>query len=250
MTIWQAVILGAVQGITEFFPISSSGHLVVLQSLFGLKESLAFDVFLHLGTLASILIYFRKDIAALLKDIKSVLLMIAASIPTAIIGFSFKDAVEKFFGMPNLVGYMLMLTGLVLLAASLYNKFMAPRRELGFINSIIIGIAQGIAVMPGISRSGATIGIGILCGLDKEKAFKFSFLLAIPAILGASILQLHKIVQGIAGKDAICFFAGGLVAMVVGLAAIKILLNALIRNKLYIFGLYCILAGTLIIIFI
>lgn len=250
MTIWQAVILGAVQGITEFFPISSSGHLVVLQSLFGLKEEFVFDVFLHLGTTAAILIYFRKDIIALLRNIKLVLLIITASIPTAIIGFFFKDAVEKFFGMPNVVGYMLILTGILLLAANFYQKFMLPGRELGFINSIIVGIAQGIAVMPGISRSGATIGTGILCGLEKEKAFKFSFLLAIPAVLGASMLKLHKITQGIAGKDAICFIVGGLVAMVVGLATIRILLNALIRNKLYIFGLYCILVGSLIIIFI
>jgi len=250
VTIWQAVILGVVQGITEFFPISSSGHLVVIQSLFGLKEELAFDVFLHFGTLAAILIYFRKDIIALLKDIKLVLLIITASIPTTIIGFLFKDAVEKFFGMPNVVGYMLILTGALLLAASFYQRFMLPMRGMGFLNSIIIGIAQGIAVMPGISRSGATIGAGILCGLEKELAFKFSFLLAIPAILGASILKFHKIEQGITGKDAICFIVGGLVAMVIGLAAIRILLNALIKNKLYIFGLYCVLAGALIIIFI
>lgn len=250
MTIVQAIILGAVQGITEFFPISSSGHLVVLQSLFGLKEQLVFDIFLHLGTTAAILIYFRKEIIALLTDVRSIALIIAASIPTVIIGFLFKDAVEKFFGMPNVVGYMLIITGILLFAANFYERFMLPRRSLGFINSIIIGIAQGIAVMPGISRSGATIGIGMLCGIDKEKAFKFSFLLAIPAVLGASVLKIHKIGQGITGKDAVCFIAGGLVAMVVGLIAIKILFNALVRNKLYIFGIYCFLIGAIIIIFI
>ncbi|MCX5686113.1 MAG: undecaprenyl-diphosphate phosphatase [Candidatus Omnitrophica bacterium] len=250
MTIAQAMILGAVQGITEFFPISSSGHLVVLQSLLGLKEEFAFDVFLHLGTTAAILIYFRKEVTSLLTDIRSIALIVAASVPTFIIGLSFKDAVEKFFGMPNVVGYMLVLTGILLLAASFYERFMLPRRGLGFINSVIIGIAQGIAVMPGISRSGTTIGTGMLCGIDKEKAFRFSFLLAIPAVLGASVLKLHKIGQGIAGKDAGIFIAGGLVAMAVGLAAIRILFNALIRNKLYIFGIYCVLAGALIIIFI
>ena len=195
MGIFQAIIFGIVQGITEFFPISSSGHLVILQALMGLKEpQLAFDIFLHLGTLLSILIFFRKDILRLFgEDKRLFLLLVIASIPTFIIGFLFKDTVERFFAMPKVVGSMLGLTGAWLVLASLYTKRQPVKKGPGILNSILIGIAQGVAIMPGISRSGATIATGILTGLDRELSFKFSFLLAIPAILGASILKAHEI---------------------------------------------------------
>ncbi len=250
MTLLQAVVLGIVQGITEFFPISSSGHLVIFQSLFGLKEpQLAFDVFLHFGTLISIIVFFRKDIISLFgENRKTLLFIIIASVPTFIIGFFAKDAVEKFFGMPRIVGFMLCLTGVWLFAAYIYCKYSRKKeRGLGVVNSIIVGIAQGIAVMPGISRSGATIATGMLSGLSKEEAFRFSFLLALPAVFGASVLKAHKITEGVMGEDAVLFLAGGMIAAITGFIAIKVLLRLIKADKFQLFGIYCVLAGILII---
>lgn len=257
MTLAQAVTLGAVQGITEFFPISSSGHLVIMQGLFGMKEpQLAFDIFLHLGTLVSILVFFRTDILALLgKDRKMLVPLIAASVPTFIIGFFFKDIVETYFGMPKVAGYMLLVTGAWLTAAALYSRYAARAGKNvkswpGLVGSLVVGTAQGVAVMPGISRSGATIATGIMAGLDGQAACRFSFLLAIPAIAGASLVKAHGISAGLTTGDAARFAAGGLVAMFVGILAIKYLLRIVKANKLYLFGIYCFLAGILIIILI
>ena len=251
MTLPQAVILGAVQGIAEFLPISSSGHLVIIQGIFHMKEpQLAFDIFLHLGTLASIFIYFRKEILSLFSRDKLLAFhIVVASIPTFIIGFLLKDAVEELFSRPHIVGYMLIVTGLLLIAATLYNRLnrAKPRERIGIINSLIVGVAQGIAVIPGISRSGATIGAGILSGIDKEKAFRFSFLLAIPAILGANLLKCGNIGAGFVSGDCLYLLSGAFVAMIVGLVSIGLLLRVVKTNRLYLFGIYCILAASLII---
>ncbi len=252
VAVFEAIILGIVQGLTEFFPVSSSGHLVILQGLFGLKEpQLAFDVFLHVGTLAAVLVYFRHDIRWLFgKNRKDLVYIITASIPTFLIGFLFKDAVERFFGMPKVVGYMMLVTGLALIATTVYtrlNKHAGGKKQ-SVANSVVIGVAQGIAVMPGISRSGATLSAGILSGLNHHTAFRFSFLLSVPAILGATGLKAVKIGQSLAAGDAVSFIAGALTAMVVGLFAIDVLLRLVKDNKLYLFGIYCILAGAAVII--
>lgn len=252
MSIFQAVILGVIQGITEFFPISSSGHLVIAQSLFGLEEPrLAFDIFLHLGTLLSVLIFFRNDIIRLFTTGRKLgFLLVVASLPTFIIALLFKDLVESYFGMPKQVGCMFIITGAWLAAAYFYDIFRRARatRQPGLANSFIIGIAQGIAIMPGISRSGATISTGILAGLEKAEAVRFSFLLAAPAILGASVFKMRNIAQGATGADALSFIAGGVAAMLAGLAAIKFLLDLVKKGKLYYFAVYCILAGSFVII--
>ncbi len=252
MNITQALILGIVQGITEFFPISSSGHLVLLQSLFGLKEpQIAFDIFLHFGTLVAIVIFFCRDILRLFTSDKRLLyFLVIASVPTAIIGFLFKDVVEKFFGMPKVVGYMLLITGLWLSLASLYIKRIGTKKDLGVANSLIIGVAQGIAVMPGISRSGATIATGIMTGLDKELSFRFSFLLAIPALLGATALKINNIKSGILGNESAYFLIGAITSMIMGLITINVLLKLVRKNQLYLFGIYCILIGFLTILLI
>jgi len=251
MTILQAILYGIIQGITEFFPISSSGHLVIFQNIFGLKEpQIAFDICLHLGTLVSILIFFSKDIIDLFgKDKKMLYALILASIPTGIMGFLLSGQIEKLFGMPVIVGYMLILTGVWLALATLYTMFKHThiRSTPGVLNSIVVGIAQGAAIIPGISRSGATIATGILSGMDKETAFRFSFLLAIPATLGATLLKAGKIESQMMSGDAINFIVGGLTAMVVGNFAVASLLKLLKNNQLYVFGIYCILAGSLII---
>ena len=265
MNIFQAIILGVIQGITEFFPISSSGHLMIFQALFGMKEPmLAFDIFLHFGTLVAIAIFFHKDIINLFADRplstdagrptrstggrSAMVYLIIATIPTAIIGFLFKDAVENLFGMPKAVGAMLVVTGAWLFFASARSKKVKEPSKLNFLNSFIIGIAQGIAVVPGISRSGATIGAGLATGLEREVAFKFSFLLAIPAVAGACILKAHKITTVLANGESFIFLAGAVAAALTGLIAMRILLGLVKKNKLSFFGIYCILAGILVII--
>ncbi len=251
MNLPQSIILGIVQGITEFFPISSSGHLVIIQGLFGMKEpQLAFDIFLHIGTLISVLIYFRKDIIKIVtKDRFTAVYLIAASIPTFIIGLMFKDIVEELFARPRIVGYALLATGVLLLSAAFYLRFNRTKehKKIGIINSILIGAAQGVAIIPGISRSGATIVAGILSGIDKEEAVKFSFLLSIPAILGATIFKCQDIGSSLTSAALPYFISGGLAAAITGIFSISVLLKAVKGDKLYIFGIYCILAASVVI---
>lgn len=262
MTPPQAIILGIIQGITEFFPVSSSGHLVIFQALFGMKEpQLAFDIFLHFGTLVSIIVFFHKDIVNLFSRVdcqgqptrffRSTLFYIAiATVPTFIIGFFFKDTVEGLFADPRLVGAMLLVTGAWLFFASRRSKNIKEPSGLNLLNSIVMGIAQGLAVVPGISRSGATIGAGLATGLGRENAFRVSFLMAIPAIAGACILKAHKITTVAAKGEALMFLAGGTAAAVTGVITLRALLGIVKNNKLSFFGIYCILAGILVIILI
>ncbi len=253
MTISQAVISGIVQGITEFFPVSSSGHLALLHALLGFKQPmLAFDIFLHFGTLVSIVVFFRKDIVNMFRKDRTLLkFVIIGSIPTFIIGILFKDIVESFFAMPRLIGSFLVLTGIFLLFASfsaIYWKIAHRSRPLGTVNSVIIGIAQGISVLPGVSRSGATIGTGLIAGLNEEAALKFSFILSLPAVLGANLLKAHQICGNLVSIETVPFIAGALTAMVVGFFAIKVLLGILRKNMFFLFGIYCILIGSAAII--
>lgn len=251
MNLGQAIVLGIVQGITEFFPISSSGHLVIFQTLFGLNEpQMAFDIFLHVGTSAAVIIFFREDILKLFgDDRKTLFLILIASIPTFIIGFFFKDALEGFFGAARIVGYMLIITGIWLgLASRMASSRTGQKKELGPVNSVIIGLSQGIAVIPGISRSGATIATGMVLGIEKEKACRFSFLLSLPAVLGAAALKAHKISAQLASKELIIYLAGGLTAMLVGVAAVKVLLSMVRSDRFYFFAVYCLLAGILVLI--
>jgi undecaprenyl-diphosphatase len=253
MTIIQAVISGLVQGVTEFFPISSSGHLVILHNVFGFKQDLlAFDVFLHFGTILSVIMFFRRDISAMLqKDIRLLKLIAIASIPTFIIGIIFKDIAENFFSTPSVVGYSLIITGIFLLFASIwaiYWKIVRRHRPLGVKNSIVIGIAQGISVLPGISRSGATIGTALIAGLDESEALKFSFLLSIPAVLGANILKVRQIYGNLVSGDAAVFLAGAIAAAVTGFLVIRVLFGIVRRNLFFLFGIYCMLIGAAVVI--
>ena len=190
MSYAQAIISGIVQGITEFLPVSSSGHLVILHNYFGYKEpQLLYNIFLHTGTLFAVVVYFWKDIINVIaKEHRLLLAVIIASIPTAFIGYFFKDIFESLFANIIIVGIMLYITAALLFLADIAGKrqaSMAVTKTPGIFKSIIIGIVQGISIIPGISRSGATISSGMLLRIDKEMAVKFSFLLSIPAILGA-----------------------------------------------------------------
>ena len=250
MNIYQAIISGIVQGLTEFFPISSSGHLVLLHSIFGFKSpEIAFDVFLHIGTLLSVLVFFRKDIIVIvLKDRKLLYLLAWASVPTAIVGFLLKDHAEKFFSSPVFVGYMLIINGVWLFAAWYFSSKKKPAKKMGPVNSLLVGVAQGIAVIPGISRSGATISTAMLAGIDGESAVRFSFLLSIPAILGASVLKFASIGKSISSGSAPQFLAGAISAMIVGMLAIKALMVLMRNNRIKPFAAYCVLAGLVIIL--
>ena len=260
MNILQSIFLGIIQGLTEFLPVSSSGHLVFFQSLMGLKEPpIFFDVMLHLGTLLAVVVYFWTDIwkiaqglGAVLKrkhknlpQVKLFLLIILASIPTGLMGILFEDWFESFFSRPKLVGGMLLITGLVLWITRFAKKEGKPLEQIGWFDAILIGIAQGAAIIPGISRSGATISMGLFCGLDRELSGKFSFLLSIPAILGATLLEYKKIDTV---SDLGTVLIGTAVAFGVGILALTFLMKIIKMGKIFNFSYYCCGMGILMII--
>jgi undecaprenyl-diphosphatase len=262
MTLGHAIFLGIVQGITEFLPISSSGHLVFFQSLFGLKEPpIFFDVMLHLGTLLAVVVYFWADILEILQGVGAtlrrkeggkqgtyfLLWIIVATIPTGLIGLLFKDWFESFFSQPKLVGGMLLITGFFLWLTRWTKKEGRKIMTMGWMDSILIGIAQGIAIIPGISRSGATISTGVFCGLDRELSGKFSFLLSIPAILGATVLEFRKIDSF---EDFSTILLGTVIAFGVGILSLTALMKINKIGKISSFSYYCWIIGIGIIIFI
>ncbi len=249
-----------VQGLTEFLPVSSSGHLVFFQSLLGFKEPpIFFDVMLHLGTLLAVVVYFGTDIWKIIEGIGSTfrkeeenregaklfLWIILATIPTGLMGILFKDWFESFFSRPKLVGGMLLITGLVLWLTRFAKREGKPLGRMGWFDAILIGIAQGVAIIPGISRSGATISMGLFCGLDRELSGKFSFLLSIPAILGATLLEYKKIGTV---SDLGTVLIGTAVAFGVGILALTFLMKIIKIGKLYNFSYYCCGMGILMII--
>jgi len=262
MTVLQAIFLGVVQGLTEFLPVSSSGHLVFFQSVFGLTEpQLAFDVMLHLGTLLAVIVYFRADVIRILlgtwawvrwrrggeaeAEAKLLLWIVVASIPTGLMGVLLKDWFESLFSMPKTVGLMLLVTGLLLWLTRVVKRNEKTTREMGVLDALIIGITQGIAIIPGISRSGSTISAGLFRGLNRELAGKFSFLLSIPAILGATFLEFREI-DAASGIGVTLF--GMAVSFFVGLVALKLLMNIVKKGKLSYFSYYCWAVGVLMIL--
>jgi undecaprenyl-diphosphatase len=260
ISIFQAIFLGVVQGLTEFLPVSSSGHLVFFQSVFGLAEpQLAFDVMLHLGTLLAVVVYFRTDIAQILLgtwawlkerrkgegEARLLLWIVVASVPTGLMGVLFKDWFESFFSMPKTVGLMLLVTGMLLWLTRIVKRNEKTTGEMGVLDALIIGIAQGVAIIPGISRSGSTISTGLFRGLHRELAGKFSFLLSIPAILGATLLEFREI--DTASGFGVTFI-GMAVSFFVGLLSLKLLMNIVKKGRLSYFSYYCWAIGILMIL--
>jgi len=251
MSLSHAIFLGIVQGLTEFLPISSSGHLVFFQFLFGMKEPrLFFDVMLHFGTLLAVVIYFRRDIGGIIRGIGSTVtgkrkneegtrlffLILVASIPTGLMGILFKDWFESLFSKPNIVGGMLLITGSILWLTRWVKREGGSLEKMRWIDAILIGVVQGVAIIPGISRSGATISMGLFCGLNRELAGRFSFLLSIPAILGAMLLELWKVdsmpeLQAVSIGTAMAFLAGFL--------SLAFLMKVIQMGKIYNFSYYC-----------
>ena len=265
MDIEQTIFLGIIQGLTEFLPISSSGHLVIFQHLIGLKNpELLLDISLHIGTLLAVLIFFRADIKMMayesivfvkkafqeknpiskiqqLPHAALTLWILIGTIPTALIGVIFSSFFQKMFGSPFFVGFMLIVTGAILGASRLIPDYFTKKKEVGLISAMAVGLAQGVAIIPGISRSGTTIVCGLLFGLNRDMAGRFSFLLSIPAIIGASILKFDM--TEITEIGVIPFSAGILVSFLVGLIALKITMGMLRRGNFYYFSPYCFLAG-------
>jgi undecaprenyl-diphosphatase len=270
----EAIILGIIQGLTEFLPVSSSGHLVLFQQLFGLKEAeLFFDVCVHLGTLVAVIIVFRQEIIKIISvllqlvslagqkekflqkvksdpEFKMAVFIVIGSIPTAILGLLFVSIADRLFSSALITGLMLMVTGLLLWLTRKAGTH-AVSTSIGHLTpgkAFIIGIVQGLAIIPGISRSGSTISTGLLLGVDRETAARYSFLLSIPAIVGAGLLSLK---EGFSQTNPAIWISllGAVPAALVGYGALKSLLHMVKKGRLYVFAPYCWLVGILAILF-
>lgn len=263
MSPFEAILLGLVQGITEFLPISSSGHLVIAQHFIeGFEQpGVLFDVMLHFGTLIAVVVYFRKDISAIIscltfkatpenKESKKLsLLIIAGTIPTVIIALSFKDIFEKLFTSLPTVGLMLIVTGTFLYFTKSIKNPDREEKDFGVIDAVIIGFVQGMAIIPGISRSGSTIAAGIFRGINPVAAARFSFLLSIPAIIGAVILQARGFNElSLAGVGT--YFLGAFVAGISGYLSIAALMKILMTGHLRFFSYYCWVVGGAVLFFL
>ncbi len=255
---FEALILGVIQGLTEYLPVSSSGHLAIGANLFGLngEENLTFTVAVHVATVLSTIVILWKEIVWLFTDLfkfkwnegtKYIVNILISMIPVAIVGFFFKDKVEAIFGSGLLVvGICLCVTAL-LLAFSYWAK-PRQRENISPLHAFIIGIAQALAVMPGLSRSGSTIATGLLLGNKKERLAQFSFLMVIPPILGEALLDVKDMAevgvsQAMAGISPLSLAVGFIAAFVCGCLACKWMINIVKKGKLIWFALYCAVVG-------
>ena len=270
MNFIQAILMGIVQGLSEFLPISSSAHLVFTSNFYKVfkgieivqtsNEEVFFDIMVHLGTLIAVLIFFRKDIMNILKamwhalktkdwsnnEAKLGLFIILGTIVTVALALPINEVAEKLVYAPSIVGILLFITGFTLLYSEYKSKKIEEKKsEMDLKTSIFIGLAQGLAALPGFSRSGWTIATGLFCGLDRITAARYSFLLSIPIILGASMvyplvkIDIHEAMQY--NWEAIT--AGTIVSAVVGYVCIKYFMKFISKFSLAIFGYYCIIAG-------
>lgn len=271
MTILQAIVLGAVQGLTEFLPVSSSGHLVLVQHLLKvpITEDITFEVFVHFGTLLSVLVALWPEVRQIVLSVATVftkihlthrhyreneyfrlgLLIILGSVPAAVVGIRYEDAISGTFTDPKLVAVMLVLTGLILFLTRLAEP--SPDKKVGLLSAVLVGIAQAIAIIPGISRSGSTISTAMYLRISPLQAARFSFLLSVPVIGGATLMKIKEIVeQGITIEYLVPIVIGTAVAFSSGYLAIRFLLRIIEQGRFSIFSYYCLGVGTLGIIFI
>ncbi len=256
MTIWQAITLGIVQGATEFIPVSSSGHLVLVPWLLGWEQpGLPFIVVLHLGTIAGILLFFRHDWLTIARstlrwartgkndaNARLSVLLLVGILPAAIVGVLFRQFFEAVFQQPLVVALMLLVTAALLLISERLGQLKRAIGDMTWADSLLIGLAQMLALMPGISRSGATIAAGRLRDMQREAAARFSFLLLTPLLLGVGAFQLVELAQqGVSLSDGEVLVAGFLAALGSSFLVIKWLLNFLRTRSTFVFALYCLL---------
>ena len=275
MTLLESLILGLVQGLAEFLPISSSGHLAALQYIFGIDGSnvLTFTVMLHFGTLVAIFVVYWKDIVDLVKELFATIkdvctgqgvqvnkndtrklgfMIITASVPTAIIGLLLNDFFESLYARMTVIGVCLIITGCGLFFAERYGGGKRTIKDMNFRNAFFIGLCQSVAIMPGISRSGATMIGGLACKFDRAFAVRYAFLISIPSVLGAFLLEVPDAVRAVSdgtGMSLGVMLAGVAVAAVSGYAAIKVMIKAVTNKKLMYFSVYTWIAGAALIIY-
>ena len=273
LSFFQAVILGLVQGLAEFLPISSSGHLALLQHFFHIEGDsvLIFAVMLHLGTLVSVFIVYWKDIAKLIYElcrcIKDIctgkgprinanptrrlgFMIIVATIPTAIMGLTLNDVFGAMYTSMLIIGVSLVITGTILFVAEKVGREEKSVTEMSFLHALFIGVMQGIAITPGISRSGSTLFGGLISGLNREFAVRFAFLISIPSILGSVVVELPEALKaGVPDGTAGPMIVGIIVAAVSGLIAIKTMIRIVSKKKLSIFSYYTWIVGAAVIIY-
>lgn len=252
MEIYQAIILGILQGLTEWIPVSSSGHLAIMQNVFKLGNEVFFDVVLHIATLIVIIFFFREEIWLMIKAVftwdkfskyfRWAWFILAANIITGVIGITFKSVFESFFTSLLLIGIALIVNGLILQLSSLRQGF----NQIDLKDSVLLGLAQGIAIIPGISRSGITITAGILRKKDREDVAKFSFLMSVPAIIGAGILQGNSFDWSMFSFWP--FFVGFVFSGIMGYITLKWLMKIINKGDFYKFSYYCFGLGILSII--
>ncbi|MEN8041723.1 MAG: undecaprenyl-diphosphate phosphatase [Actinomycetota bacterium] len=243
----DAIIWGLIQGLTEFLPVSSSGHLVLVPALLDRPgPDLATNAMLHLGTLAAVVMYYRDDLARMAKfdrpARKLITLIVIGTIPAVALGLLFEDKIEELISEPRTVAFMLIATGVVLLATTQLRLGDRRTEEIGPLDGLLVGLAQALALIPGISRSGMTISAGLTRGMDRTEAARFAFLLGIPVIAGAGLLEIVEVLTSGESIPA-SVWVGVIVAGLSGYAAIAILLRLLTRVGLAPFGLYCITFG-------
>ncbi len=261
----KAIILGVVQGLTEFLPISSSGHLVLGSKLLEFQgQGITFDVFVHLGTLLAVIVFFRNEVKEMLfapfrffaghrdRDVLHFLCqdvyIIIATLPAVFVGLFLKDSIEAIFSSLFIVFTMLAVTGCIMI---LSNLLQSRNKKPGPLNALLIGCGQACAILPGLSRSASTIFVGMLLGIDRETAARFSFIMSIPAILGAVVLQMGNVLSMESGDWSVLQIAAGtLAAAISGYFAIALLLDVVKKNRLQWFGYYCILISLVGFIFL
>jgi len=260
LSFFEIIVLGIIQGITEFFPVSSSGHLVIFQFFFGIHEpQIIADIMLHVGTLISLVIFMRREILELIQsflkfclnpkknvsdsNIKLLFSLVVATLPTACIGYFFSDLFESLFSSIKTVAVSLIMTGFFLF----FTKLAKEKKKDIILHPFLIGILQGIAIVPGFSRSGLTIGGALFLGWKRKEAAKFSFLLSIPIILGATLYQLQK--AEIHSYPWALLLTGVLTAAAFGYLALKLLLNLVNKGKFFSFSFYCFFVGAITVIF-
>ena len=256
MNFLEALLFGLVQGITEFLPVSSSGHLTLLGRILNCDETamLSFTTLLHVGTLISVFVVMRKEIMAILKDIlgRNVRLIVVATIPAVLAAIFLGDFLDQLFG-GGYLGYSFIITGAVLLATTLTGRLKKTTdKEIGYREAAAAGIGQAVAIAPGVSRSGLTLAALLFCGIDREKAIRFSFLMSIPAILGGFLLDVVDLIQGegaaLAAFGPVNIVAGIAVAAIAGWLAMEWMLRHLKKRGFLVCAFYVIALGLFVIL--
>lgn len=273
MDLVHAIILGTVQGLTEFLPVSSSGHLILFQNFFGIDEpELFLDICLHAGTLIAVFLVFFREIWSILNtlirlpalsresggikslfesndDVRISVLILSGTIPTGILGILFHEMADRLFSNVMLVGGMLLVTGSLLWITRGFKTSGRQLKNMGLKDSLIIGFIQGLSILPGISRSGATISVALILGIDREVAGRYSFLLSIPAIVGALAMGVESGLIEQSSASPATLIGGTLTAAVIGYLALKILLKIIKHGRFFTFSPYCWAVGILALIF-